>query len=365
MNERELLFWQGKRYEGFLIIQNHDLHAGFGALLLYALNGIRKAEAMNVIPVIDFNCSNSRYFYDAGKGEAVWDYYFEPVSPYNYPQIRAWQEAGIVSEQVVHFISSAEAAYTHQHDPERLATFWAWQVPKDKKSWMSAKRSLGRQYIQNYVCPKRHILQKVGDFTRNNFKAKLVIGIHIRGTDFTYAQPIPVETYARELENLLGKNEQKDYQIFVATEQQQYLDFFIGRYGRKVVYLNVTRSDSHIAPFRFENVSGYQKGEEVLLDTLLLSRCQHIIKGPAATGELALWFNKNDSITDFALQSQFNETHYSQLESAYALLNIGGKGALRLQYHRLREHLVRRLIVSRIGQILYNNCALARKFLKH
>jgi hypothetical protein len=62
MKREELLFWKGKARNGFLIIQNHDLHAGYGALLLYALNGIRKAESINAIPIIDFNEKSCPYF---------------------------------------------------------------------------------------------------------------------------------------------------------------------------------------------------------------------------------------------------------------------------------------------------------------
>ncbi|WP_422008417.1 hypothetical protein [Roseivirga pacifica] len=365
MKREELLFWKGKARNGFLIIQNHDLHAGYGALLLYALNGIRKAESINAIPIIDFNEKSCPYFYDAKWGTNIWEYFFEKVSSHTLQEINDWIKEGLLSDQEVHFISSSEAAQAHQHDPERLATFWAWETPINKVSWMKEKRALGRKYVQEYIRPKEHILKKVESFIATQFKASFIIGIHIRGSDFAYAKPTPIQAYFEEVDRLVDERNDKDYQIYVATDQSQYLDEFEKRYSGKVIYLNAVRSDNHIAPFRFEEISGYQKGEEVLLDILLLSKCQQILKGAAATGELALWFCNHNNITDFALQSEFNKKKYSELESTYSQLNVGNKSKTSRKTQILRERIIRRFIESKIGKVIYYRSTLARKILKH
>lgn len=365
MKKEELLFWRDQPHRGFLIIQNHDLHAGFGALLLYVLNGIRKAEPMQAIPVIDFNERNCPYFYDTSRGKQVWEYFFEKTGLYTYEQVSNWLASGVISDREVHFISSSEAAETHQHDPERLATFWAWEEPGDKAKWMQEKRAIGRSYIREYIRPKAHIQEKVNRFTGSEFTSPLIIGLHIRGTDFAYAKPTPIDAYFDEIERLVSESDKGDYQVFVATDQQQYLEAFQKRYPDKVIYLDAARSDNHIAPFRFDKISGYQKGEEVLMDILILSRCHHIIKGAAATGELALWFCKHDHITDFALLSEFNRRSYRELESTYSQLNIDKKKGLARKGQRFRERMVRKFIESRLGKAIYYRSAFARKILKH
>lgn len=365
MKKEDLFYWKGKLHSGFLIIQNHDLHAGFGALLIYALNGIRMAESMNAIPIIDFDDRNCPYFFDSKKGSQVWEYFFEKVGPYSYDEIRTWLLDGTISEAEVDFVDSSEAAKIHQHDPARLATFWAWETPINKVSWMKEKRALGRRYIQEYIQPKKHILKKVESFITTQFKASFIIGIQIRGTDFAYAKPTPIQAYFEEIDRLVQHHDKVNYQLYVATDQQQYLNSFKDCYSDKVIHLDAIRSDNHIAPFRFDEISGYQKGEEVLMDILLLSRCHHIIKGAAATGELALWFSKHDNITDFALQSEFNQKQYRELESTYSQLNIGKKKGLALKTHRTRERIIRKFIESRIGRVVYYRFAFARKILKH
>ncbi len=357
--------WHGQEYEKVLIIQNHDLHAGFTALLIYVLNGIRKAKAMNAVPVIDFNAENTPYFYDAPSGKDVFTYFFEAISPFRLSQILKWEREGKIDKNQIQYIKPQEAAKDHLHDPDRLATFWAWEKPLDKVAWMNTKRTLGREYVRKYLKPKVSIQKKVSKYIDTYFKADFIIGVHIRGTDFAYAQPTLFKTYLQKIDELLSKIKPVDYQIFVATDQEQYLENFKEHYGEKILSWNAIRSVNHIAPFRFDNVSGYQKGEDVLIDMLLLSRCHHMIKGAAAVGELALWFCDHNDITDFAIESDFNRVHYGKQESTFSRLNVDRKNITRLKLHKLRECLVRRLVASRVGMALYVRSALVRKVLKH
>ena len=363
--KEELPYWNDKPHKGFLIIQNHDLQAGFGALMLYALNGIRKAQERNLIPVIDFNADNCPYFYDKKTGEDIWGYYFESVSPYSHEQVQNWLKEGQIQPDQVQYVNSKESAETHQYDPDRLATFWAWKAPNDPAQWMAEKRALGRSFVKEYIKPKASILDKTEKLVASTFKADFIIGVHIRGTDFAYAQPTPVSTYFEAIDQLILQKELTYFQIYVATDQQQFLEAFVQRYQGKVISQGATRSTNHIAPFRSDQVSGYLKGEEVLLDVLALSKCQHVLKGAAAVGELALWFTKLEDITDFALQSAFNTKEYGDLESTYAQLNIGHKTRASLSLHKTRERLVRRSIESRLGKALYTRFRWVRKLLRH
>jgi hypothetical protein len=79
-----------------------------------------------------------------------------------------------------------------------------------------------------------------------------------------------------------------------------------------------------VAAFELENGSPYKKGEDVLIDTLLLSRTNSIIKCAAAGGEFALWFNENlEVLHDFALKSQFQKGgHWNRENTAFQRLKI-------------------------------------------
>ena len=139
------------------------------------------------------------------------------------------------------------------------------------------------------------------NFISENFNNKNIIDV-VRN-DFAYATATSGEKYFEILDT------RKDIQIFLATDQTQYVDLFKARYGdEKVLTYDSLRSDNDVAAFELENGSPYKKGEDVLIDTLLLSRTNSIIKCAAAGGEFALWFNENlEILHDFALESQFQK----------------------------------------------------------
>lgn len=358
------LTWQGRRYEKVYIIQNHDLHAGFGALLIYALNGIRKAKAIKAIPVIDFNAKNSPYFYDSSKGEDVWNYFFESITPYALHDVLSWEKRSEIDSDKILYTDPHDAHMGHQYDSDRLATFWAWETPTDKAAWMRNKRALGRSYIKKYLSPQAEIKNKVERFVSTYFKEDFIIGVHIRGTDFHYATPTPIEAYLQKIDNLLTEKHIGNYKIFVATDQEQYLQIFKEHYGGKILSWNSIRSDNYVSPYRFDNVSGYQKGEDVLIDILLLSKCNYVFKGASAVGEIALWFCDHNNITDFAIESEFYRKELGELESTYSQLNLGNRGAFHVKLQKLRDRVVRRVTASRIGSILFFRYSWVRKILK-
>ncbi len=364
--KKRLLTWKGHHYERFFVIQNHDLlNTGFSAFLIYVLNGVRKARELNAIPVIDFNAKNVPYFHEASKGENVWAYFFESISSFELNDVLEWRKSGQITEDQIAYLDLAQAGKDHQNDPNRLATFWAWEKPRDKRAWMNTKRALGRTYVQEFIRPKENIKSKVDDFISAHFKADYIIGVHIRGTDFCYANPTSLESYFREIAALLRENEKQEYRIFLATDQEQYVEAFKQQHGEKVLCWDAVRSDNHICPVRFDHVSGYKKGEDVLIDMLLLSSCHHVIKGAAAVGELALWFCDHDHITDFAIDSDFIRKEYSELESAYAMLNVDQKSETRLKVHRLKERMIRKLVSTRLGRLLFANSKWVRKIMIH
>ena len=116
-----------------------------------------------------------------------------------------------------------------------------------------------------------------------------------------------------------------DFHVFLATDQSQYVDLFREKYGDdRVITYDSLRSETDVAAFEFEGVSPYKKGEDVLVDTLLLSRTSGLIKCAAAGGEVALWFNENlEVIHDFALESEYQKGgHWNRENTAFQRLGV-------------------------------------------
>ena len=79
--------------------------------------------------------------------------------------------------------------------------------------------------------------------------------------------------------------------IFVATDQRQFVEEMKSRYGARIISRDVVRSDSSVNTFQKREHLGYVIGEEVLLDCLILSRCDFLLKCISAVGEYAMYFN--------------------------------------------------------------------------
>lgn len=143
--------------------------------------------------------------------------------------------------------------------------------------------------IQKYVKIKPDIEKEVQTFVRQNFLNNFVIGVHHRGTDKVVESPlVSYEATVQFLNIMIStlSNEQKaKLRIYVATDDQHFLNYLASLYPSIVIYGNFVRS-SDGTPLHYGATpyyaTNYQKGKEALLDCLLLSRCQILIR-PASS----------------------------------------------------------------------------------
>ena len=302
------------------IIRSGDENAGFTAYIKFALNGILHAENHELIPVVNFDNSIHNFFYDESLGNNMWEYYFESVSELSYEE---------VVQKNLPTCTLKERQFRNQNshpNPDRVDTFWKTdrriggdEHKGDPKRWLCEKRKSAQRLVKEYVKVKSHVNEIVDEFVRDNFEGRKVVGCHVRGTDFSYATATSVDKYFEVLDSL------DDFHVFLATDQSQYVDLFREKYGDdRVITYDSLRSDNDVAAFEFEGVSPYKKGEDVLVDTLLLSRTNGLIKCAAAGGEVALWFNENlEVMHDFALESEYQKGgHWNRENTAFNRLGI-------------------------------------------
>jgi len=309
--------------DNYQLVQHVDGNAGFCAILTYTLNGIRLALRDGAIPVVNYTGESTKFFYESRYGPNVWDYYFLPVAGIGYDELNAKIANGSVLPEQVSSYTRRQICQWHHSDPDRVATFWAKDEPEDPATWMKSKRELGRKLVADHIRVKPHITGIVDAFCQQWIEPQFTIGVHIRGTDFAYAEPTTPEQYFSAIERFLSEHGQEPYRIFLATDQNQFVDLFRDRFEDRVITYDALRSNSRRPPFKFSSVSPYKRGEDVLIDVLLLSRCDFLFKGAAAGGEYALWFNSALECHDFALESEFDPRHFKELETAYYKLNIG------------------------------------------
>lgn len=329
MSER--LVVAGRRYDKFHIVHNGDPGAGFSALITYALNGARRAEAHNWLPVVNFSGETTPHFYDPEYGENVWEYYFEPIAGVAYSELAAWMQAGEVSPDLVHQYSDREVVHWHVHDPERITTFWSADPGPDRARWLLAKRELGRQYLRRYVRLKPQMQAKADALAQRLLTARYTFGVHIRGTDFHYADPTYPQEYFDAIHEKARTLGLSDFAVFLATDQTQFVEAFEREFPGRVLTSEAARSRNDVAPFMLPHVRPLKKGEDVLLDILLLSRCRFLFKSASAVGEYALWFNPELECRDFALSRNYVERRGLLYTGAYLKMNIDSRGPLAMR----------------------------------
>ena len=296
-----------------LITMNHS-NAGFFAQVTFALNQIRYCEDHGYLPVVWYgedSLDGPNAFYDPSVGENVWDYYFEPVAGYTYADIvKKLNDPGdpLSADQVAQ-LSSDELWHIHEKDPDSIFNYpygCFRDGPADER-WYESQRQKARDIVDRYIRVKPEILDEVDAFFEAHMSGQPVLGLHLRGTDKGTADSsprlmriVPPAEYFPLIDDYIGS--QPSAKVFVATDQSQYVDEIRSRYGERVVSCDVMRAQGDINVFQMEGAN-YRKGREVLVDALLLSRCDFLLKCTSAVGEFAMYFNRNLKCRDLNQES--------------------------------------------------------------
>ena len=147
----------------------------------------------------------------------------------------------------------------------------------------------GSRLVNKYLRPKPHIGKIVDDFWAIVGGDGPVLGVHFRGTDKSWEAPrvswehclTVVETYLRRHDAVKA--------LFVASDEQAFVDFMadsikdVPVYSREDHYRS-RRSDG--LPVHLSDGGGYEKGEDALVNALLLAKCSALIR---TTSTLSAW----------------------------------------------------------------------------
>ncbi len=297
-------------YQGVYVLRLNLYGAGFGAMVLQTLNQVRYCERNHLLPVVDYDESCNSYFFDKSHGDNMWSQYFLPlVPPFDFHTIRHMCDdpAHSVTKSELKNLDDGEMLEICERHTDSIYTFpfadWRLNPPENLAEWYNEQRLKGQETYNKYIRIKPSTLSRVNEFWETHLAGQPVLGIHIRGTDLSYAPPISPAEYFPHVDRWLDSH--KEPKIFLATDQQQYLTTIKDRYGEMVVSYDSSRSTNEVAPFNLKDVSPHKKGEDVLFDMYLLSRTDFLIKGTSAVSELALYINPDLKCLDLSLNKRF------------------------------------------------------------
>jgi hypothetical protein len=230
------------------------------AVVLGALDHFERWRALYAGFKVDYG--DQGYYYDSSKGPNSWEYYFEPV------------EIGCRDNATILFVTP------YQHD------LLAAEI-EDKG--LSRKRCF--ELLEPHVHVRKHIVEKIDAFVRRNFEGVFVIGIHYRGTDKSLEAPlIPYGEVAAAIREAIDAIKPRRYQLFVATDEQAFIDYINNLFPARSTYRDIFRSlDGE--PIHVGRPDNFQSGEDAVVDCLLLSRCDYLIRTASNLGLCATFLN--------------------------------------------------------------------------
>lgn len=237
--------------------------------VLGALDAYDKKEISGL--TVDFGTEG--LYYDPKVGPNWWTYYFEPIA---------------IGEQT-----------DFKLFPQYKKTIFSLTGSFE----MSLERS--HELIEKYVKVKPEILSKVEKIYQEQFAGSYVLGIHYRGTDKKTDSPeVSYGEVASKAEEIL--KDRSGAKIFVATDDARFLNVMKKRFSYLTVFgLDAIRSDNGKPVHMGNSDENYRKGEEAVVDALLLARCNFLLKN---SSNLSQWSRKyNPAIPTLQLNSSYYE----------------------------------------------------------
>jgi len=199
-------------------------------------------------------------YYDPTYGENWWEYHFEPLDV----GAREGARVTVIGDR--------------QHD------LFAYRLPR-------ISRRRGFELIDRYIRPNARIRALVETFVREHFAGRTMIGIHYRGTDKHEDAPrVSYETVREAVLDAIAGAHPARCEIFLATDEQAFLDYMRAQFPGRVHCLDMVRSVDG-GPIDVIPGNNFKKGTDAVLDCLLLSRCDFLIRTASNLSLCSILFN--------------------------------------------------------------------------
>ncbi len=255
--------------------------------------------------------------------------------------------------------------YVDENPPENSENPWDWwfeQVPirdndkltlipyttsnfsQTKKLWKRKDLPNAKLINEKYINIKNHIIDQVDMIYENEFKDKVVLGVMARGTEMNNVHPEngnqTIDTWISKTKRVIKKHKNVDM-IFLVTEDSNYLNEFENNFHNTFYLKDVFRRSNEnlkytikypLWPNLHKNRKNHNRilGEEVLLQALLLGKCDYLIAKQCGTSSAAILFSET-----------LNDVYYAD---TWHLLNRNMK--LRTRFRWIIKSLINKIGIS-------------------
>jgi hypothetical protein len=198
---------------------------------------------------------------------------------------------------------------------------------------------IGNALVRRFMRVAPDVCLHVEAFVRDQFSGRTVYGLHYRGTDKTDEAPrIAYEFVLEQIQNY------DPDAFFVASDEAKFIDFMVSHYPGRVVFGDAIRStDLSAAHLDARRSDGYRLGREALIDCLLLSSCDFLIRTESNLSKACRFFNPR--LQEMNLTAAFTRTSQSSQRQRV-------NGSARVMTISVRN--------GRLGSHLFQYCAMRK-----
>ena len=255
---------------------------GMFSNITFILNHLKITKNFKFIPIIDMK--NFPTIYNESpifrNNINPWNYYFENLNRFTLDEV--YQSKNVLITD------------------DKFFSFFSYNIDKDDEL---------SDLLKNQIKVNKY-LKKVYNKILKTFKNKEILGIHFRGTSYKRSAGHPLPATKKQMykitQKILKKN--KIDLIFLVTEEKNYLEFFKEKFGKKIIYLNSSYRSNKNDAFKVypRNAHRYKLGREAVLETMLLSSCNHFIYLCSNVSSASLGFNINKNQVKYEIDNGFN-----------------------------------------------------------
>ena len=249
----------------FLVIRQEGTGRGLFSIMSSILCWLDFADRHGFVPVVDLENFKTVYNEDSpvNGNENSFNYYFELNNEY-----------------------SLDSVYTSKN-----VIFTSNGYPKDYSYSITNVPDLIRTW-KKHIQIKPHIARLV-DKAERSFTGK-ILGVHFRGQEMRTAAghwfPPTKKQMFQAIDRMVDRCGFD--QMYVVSEDQRLLESIISRYGSSVHYSDSYRTNGANAYKQYPRHNHrYLLGLEVLVDMILLSKCEGLIHCTSNVAEMAKFLN--------------------------------------------------------------------------
>lgn len=256
------------------------------------LGFLRYCEKNN-IDSFEVNFKDRGHYYEETLGHNWWQYFFEPIRKETFGtkvcRLLKLKKPTRVSQRQIAFFN---------YDGE-------YYLPREKAHVL----------INKYIRVKPEIQREIDQFKEKHFDGAYVIGIHYRGTDkHTEAALVDYAHVKESIDEAIAAHGTGPIKIFVATDTQKFVDYIRPFYTDQIITTDATRSTDgtplHYGVQTKEELYHYRQGKETVVDALLFSHTNYLIRTSSNLSLCSSFFNPDIPVIElskkYAMERQVN-----------------------------------------------------------